>query len=95
MPRQLPPGYFYGETLKRYEVPDFALWERAYPPGFKTPTHSHKRALLCFVIRGEYTETYGRRMRACKPSTLLFPSRRGDPRGTLSRFRRPLLHHRT
>ena len=72
MPRQLPPGYFYGETLKRYEVPDFALWERAYPPGFKTPTHSHKRALLCFVIRGEYTETYGRRMRECKPSTLLF-----------------------
>lgn len=50
----------------------FELSERAYSPHFKTPRHSHKRALFCFVIQGEYTETYGQRTRECKSSTLLF-----------------------
>ncbi len=50
----------------------FELSERAYSPCFKTPRHSHKRALFCFVIQGEYTETYGQRTRECKSSTLLF-----------------------
>lgn len=50
----------------------FDLSERVYPPRFKTPRHHHKRALFCFVIQGDYTETYGVRSRECKPSTLLF-----------------------
>jgi AraC family transcriptional regulator len=53
-------------------VASFELSERAYSPHFKTPRHSHKRALFCFVIQGEYTETYGSRTRECKSSTLLF-----------------------
>jgi len=53
-------------------VASFELSERAYSPYFRTPRHSHKRALFCFVIQGEYTETYGHRTRECKSSTLLF-----------------------
>ncbi len=69
---QLPPGYLYGESLRSHKVASFALSERFYPPRFKTPTHSHKRALLCFVIEGDYTESYSGHTRECKSSTLLF-----------------------
>ncbi len=69
---QLPPGYLYGEKVRSHKVANFALSERFYPPGFETPRHSHKHALFCFVIEGDYTETYGGRTRECKTSTLLF-----------------------
>jgi AraC family transcriptional regulator len=69
---QLPPGYLYGKNLKSHEVAGFALSERFYPPRFKTPKHSHKRALLCFVMQGDYTESYGGNTRECRSSTLLF-----------------------
>jgi AraC family transcriptional regulator len=72
MPLQLPPGHLYGQTLKCHKVASFELSERIYPPHFKTPEHSHKRALFCFVMQGDYTETYGRRTRECRPSALLF-----------------------
>lgn len=50
----------------------FELSERVYPPHFKTPRHSHKRSLFCFVIQGGYRETYGARTRECRSSALLF-----------------------
>lgn len=69
---QLPPGYLYGEALRSHKAASFALSERFYPPRFETPRHSHKRALFCFVIQGDYTETFGANTRECKSSTLLF-----------------------
>ena len=69
---QLPPGNLYGENVRSHKVAHFALSERFYPPRFETPKHSHKQALFAFVIQGNYTETYGRHTRECKPSTLLF-----------------------
>src|SRR5260370_5355294 len=69
---QLAPGYLYGENLRSHQAAGFALFERSYPPHFATPKHSHKRALFCFVIEGNYTETYGGRTRECSSSTLLF-----------------------
>jgi AraC family transcriptional regulator len=69
---QLPPGYLYGQSIRSREVAGFALSERFYPPRFKTPKHSHKRALFCFVMQGDYTERYGGNTRECKSSTLLF-----------------------
>jgi len=72
MPTQLLPGHFYGKTLKSHKVASFELSDRVYPPRFKTPKHSHKQALFCFVMQGCYTETYGKRTRECAPSTLLF-----------------------
>ena len=69
---QVPTGYLYGENLRSHKTASFALSERFYPPRFETPKHSHKSPLFCFVIHGDYTETYGRRTRECKSSTLLF-----------------------
>jgi AraC family transcriptional regulator len=72
MSRQLPPGSYYGETLRSSKVAGFELSERVYSPGYQTPKHTHKQALFCFVMQGYYTETYGASTRECKPSTLLF-----------------------
>ena len=72
MSMQLPPGKLYGENVRSHKVASFALSERFYPPRFETPRHSHKHALFCFVIQGNYTEIYGGRTRECKTSTLLF-----------------------
>jgi AraC family transcriptional regulator len=69
---QLPAGRLYGQSLRNRTVASFDLSERVYPPRFKTPRHYHKRALFCFVIQGDYSETYGVQSRECKPSTLLF-----------------------
>ena len=68
----LAPGHLYGKNLRSYKTSSFALMERVYPPRFSTPTHSHKSALFCFVLAGDYTETYGVRTRECRTSTLLF-----------------------
>ena len=69
---QLAPGRYYGEALRGRKVSGFELSERVYPPCFRTPKHTHKRALFCFVIAGNYTEEYGGRTRECGSSTLLF-----------------------
>jgi hypothetical protein len=50
MPLQLPPGSLYGETLRSRKVSSFELSERVYPARFRTPRHSHKQALFCYVV---------------------------------------------
>jgi AraC family transcriptional regulator len=72
MPLQLPPGSLYGEILRSHKVSSFELSERVYPARFRTPRHSHKQALFCYVVQGDYTETYGRKTRECSSSALLF-----------------------
>jgi AraC family transcriptional regulator len=72
MSMQLPPGSYYGETLRSRKVASFELSERVYSPGYQTPKHTHKRALFCFVMHGNYTETYGHKTRECKSSSLLY-----------------------
>jgi AraC family transcriptional regulator len=72
MPLQLPPGSLYGETLRSHKMSSFDLSERVYPARFRTPRHSHKQALFCFVVQGDYTETYGGKTRECSQSALLF-----------------------
>jgi AraC family transcriptional regulator len=72
MPLQLPPGSLYGETLRSHKVSSFDLSERVYPARFRTPRHSHKQALFCYVVQGNYTETYGKKTRECSTSALLF-----------------------
>lgn len=72
MSTQLPPGSYYGQTLRSCKIASFELSERVYSPGYQTPKHTHKQALFCFVMEGAYTETYGSKTRECKSSTLLF-----------------------
>lgn len=72
MATQLPPGKYYGETLRLRKMASFELSERVYSPWYQTPQHTHKQALFCYVMQGQYTESYDSRTRECKTSTLLF-----------------------
>jgi len=69
---KLPPGHLYGNTLKSRLIGGFSLIETTYAPYLVLPSHSHECAYFCFVLRGAYIEAYGKRTRACKPSTLIF-----------------------
>lgn len=62
----------YGRTLQCRKVAAFSLSERFYPPFFMTPSHTHENALFCLVLKGNYTETFGRARRECSPRTALF-----------------------
>jgi AraC family transcriptional regulator len=69
---KLPPGRFYGDTLRTHEVADFGLTETVYPPHCKLPRHSHERSYFGLILRGTYTENYGKKTRVCKPSMLVY-----------------------
>ncbi len=68
----------FGKSLQSRKVAAFSLSERFYAPHFKTPEHSHDNALFCLVLKGNYTETFGRAHRECSPRTALFHAS-GDP----------------
>ena len=93
MPLQLPPGSLYGETLRSHKVSGFELSERVYPARFRTPQHSHKQALFCYVVQGNYTEHQraGARM---QPVGAALPSGERNAFGAFPRFGRAILHHR-
>jgi AraC family transcriptional regulator len=69
---RLPPGSLYGEALRSRVLTGLVLSERRYAPFFRTPKHAHGHALLCLVIQGGYTETFGTRTRTCEPPLLIF-----------------------
>ena len=69
---KLPSGRLYGNILRSCTVSEFTLVETAYAPSIELPKHSHACAYLCLVLQGTYSEAYGRRIRVCKPSTLIF-----------------------
>jgi AraC family transcriptional regulator len=72
MSLKLPPGRFYGDTSRTFEVAGFGLTETTYPPHCKLPRHSHQRPYFGFILRGAYTEIYGKKTRACQPSMLVY-----------------------
>lgn len=69
---KLSAGVLFGEGLKSRQMGGFRLSERLYPPRFETPRHSHGTALLCFVIDGNYSESYEANTRSCHPLNLMF-----------------------
>lgn len=64
--------YLYGKTLKSIPTSGLLLTETAYSSDIKLPHHAHELAYFCFVIEGGFTESYDRRERLCRPSTLVF-----------------------
>jgi AraC family transcriptional regulator len=62
----------FGKSLQKQKVSAFTLSERFYSPFFSTPRHAHENALFCLVLKGSYTETYGRKRIDCLPATMLF-----------------------
>jgi AraC family transcriptional regulator len=65
-------GYLYGKVVRKNLVAGLTLSETSYAGDLKLPKHAHEEAYFCFVLKGEYTENYGRRSRSCTPSMLIF-----------------------
>lgn len=72
MAMKLSHGNLYGERLKSRSIAGFYLVETRYAPSLALPNHSHESAFFCFVLKGTFTEVYGKRKRTCKPSSLTF-----------------------
>lgn len=72
MTLQYPHRCFPGRILKSREVGGFVFTETTYRPGLTLPRHSHERACFVIALRGSFSETYAKRSRQVKPSTLIF-----------------------
>lgn len=48
------------------------LTEVAYNPGIVTSKHWHEQAGFCLVLRGSYSENYGKKTLECMPQTVTF-----------------------
>ena len=72
METRLAHGRFYGETTRSSDVGGLVLSETVYRPGVRIPRHSHEHAYFCLILRGSYSETFGRMRRECRPMTVAF-----------------------
>ncbi len=59
------------EKLRSYELDCLTFAEVAYPSNFRMTRHTHELAHFSLVLHGSYTERFGRKNRAGKPSTLV------------------------
>jgi AraC family transcriptional regulator len=77
VPSSLPQD-LQGTILKRRAVPGFRITENLYGPAFETPKHYHDYGIIGCVLKGSYTNTYGRFAHRVEPSTVM-----ACPPGTL------------
>ncbi len=82
----LERGEFFGRTLQRRTVAGLTMAEVLYPAAAQLPRHRHERAYFCLILSGGYSETYGRRMRVCRPMTLAYHPP-GEPHAQMFRGR--------
>jgi AraC family transcriptional regulator len=64
--------YFHGNTIKKFSTAELKLSETTYASALRLAPHSHDEAYFCFVLEGSFTESYERRSRSCRQSTLVF-----------------------
>lgn len=48
---------YHGELIKSRVVRDLPLVEAVYSPNLELPSHSHRHAGFCLVLKGGYTES--------------------------------------
>jgi AraC family transcriptional regulator len=75
MELNLARGEFFGRVMRRRELAAVILTETAYPLGHDIPRHAHDHAYFCFVLRGSFTESDGRRSYLRRRATLIFHPR--------------------
>src|SRR2546422_865916 len=72
MRQTLPQGSFCGKKQKGCEVAGISFTEYEFPPNLQIPLHSHESTFFYLVLRGTFTEAYGKKTRTGAPSTLIF-----------------------
>ena len=68
----LTSGHFPTRIIRSREVAGFVLTETGYTPNQKLSRHSHENANLIIVLRGTFSEQFGRKTRCCAPSSVIF-----------------------
>jgi AraC family transcriptional regulator len=71
MSLNLPPGHFFGTTVKAWRGGAFQLSESVYAANSVLEEHRHARAYLAFVVHGGHRETTGAGERDCAPATVV------------------------
>jgi AraC family transcriptional regulator len=61
---------YFGECLRSFSAAGLLLTERAYPPRFTIPPHTHACSSLCLAVQGSFTETCAGRVWGCSLRTL-------------------------
>jgi len=72
MNRNLKPGQFYGEILRKRQESGLILSELKHEHARKLPSHSHELAYFCLLLNGNYWEQSGRRRIIYKPLSVMF-----------------------
>jgi AraC-type DNA-binding domain-containing proteins len=70
--RNLQPGQFYGEILRKRQASGLILSELKHDAPRKLPSHSHELAYFCLLLNGNYWEQLGSRRVTYKPLTVMF-----------------------
>jgi AraC family transcriptional regulator len=65
-------GHYFGAVTNCREVGGLLLGETWHGPNARIPPHAHQHAYLCLIRQGQYVETYGDRIRSCRPLTLAY-----------------------
>jgi AraC family transcriptional regulator len=70
--RNLQPGQFYGETVRKRQASGLILSELKHDAPRKLPSHSHELAYFCLLLNGNYWEQLGSERVTYKPLTVMF-----------------------
>jgi AraC family transcriptional regulator len=72
MKTQPGSGKFYGAIARSRTIASCSLSETAYSSGHRLPVHSHGIPYFCFVLQGQFAETYLNRDLMYGPGILTF-----------------------
>lgn len=67
----LPPGAYYGRSVRAEQVAGLLLTEKVHPRG-ETPRHAHSYPYLCLVVAGQWTEGHEGGTRECSTQTVIY-----------------------
>lgn len=63
---------YHGEFINSRVVKGLLLAEAIYASKLELPKHSHRHGGFCLILQGGYTESYGRTLLECEPSSVKF-----------------------
>lgn len=72
MAPNFPSKVFPTAIVKSRAVAGFVFTETSYAPNQTLAKHSHEYAGFIIVLQGTFIETYGKKVRSCGPSSVIF-----------------------
>lgn len=63
---------YHGEFINSRVVKGLLLAETVYASKLELPKHSHRHGGFCLILQGKYTESYGKTLLECEPSSVKF-----------------------